>query len=33
MIEIYEKSEQLAAFYQYIREASTQPFSRPFIQP
>ena len=33
MIEIYERSEQLAAFYQYIREASTRPFSNPFIQP
>ena len=33
MIEIYERSEQLAAFYQYIREASTHPFSNPFIQP
>ena len=33
MIEIYEKSDQLTAFYQYIRKASSQPFSSPFIQP
>lgn len=31
MIEIYEKSDQLTQFYRYIREASTQPFSNPFI--
>lgn len=32
MTEIYEKSEQLTAFYEYIRKASMLPFSSPFIE-
>jgi len=31
MIEIYEKSEQLTGFYNYIRQAAEKPFSDPFL--